>query len=175
MQSGDSMIQVSVKSLPPFTAGGETLQMGLLDIGDLEALWQIEQRAHAHPWQRPHLASSLEKHVCVGLSVVGQSRVAADRIGYGILSFAADEAELLLLVLDSAWQGRGIGTVFLQQLLQLARQRARAVFLEVRASNVVAQAVYEKIGFNQVGLRPRYYPGLNNRREDAIIYAIELE
>lgn len=160
---------------PSFVADGETLQLGLLGSTDLESIWQIEQRAHANPWQRQHLASSLENHICVGVYPAGASGESPDWVGYGVLAFAADEAELLLLVLDSAWQGRGVGTVFLHQLLQFARQRARTLFLEVRASNLIAQAVYEKLGFNQAGIRPNYYPGVNNRREDALIYALELD
>lgn len=159
----------------PFTAGGESLQLGLLRSTDLESIWQIERRAHANPWQRQHLASSLDSHTCVGLQQSGQPGGSVDWIGYAVLTFAADEAELLLLVVDTAWQGRGIGTVFLNQLLRFARMRARTLFLEVRTSNATAQAVYEKLGFNQVGLRPNYYPGANNRREDAVIYAIELD
>ena len=49
------------------------------------------------------------------------------------------------------------------------------MFLEVRASNEPAIALYEKIGFNQVGIRSRYYPsGKGGRPEDALLYALDL-
>jgi len=51
-----------------------------------------------------------------------------------------------------------------------AKLRARIVTLEVRASNIVAQSLYYKYGFNQVGLRRGYYM---DNKEDAIIMSTE--
>ena len=49
---------------------------------------------------------------------------------------------------------------------------SRCLTLEVRASNTPAQALYEKLGFAQVGRRPKYY---QNPREDALILRKEWE
>jgi ribosomal-protein-alanine acetyltransferase len=55
-------------------------------------------------------------------------------------------------------RGRGIGRGLLRELLETARNRnAREVFLEVRADNPVAQALYESEGFVEIGRRARYY------------------
>ena len=59
-------------------------------------------------------------------------------------------------------------------MLDLARWHgARQVFLEVRPSNPGAIALYRAEGFNEIGLRPNYYPAAKGR-EDAIVMAIEL-
>jgi ribosomal-protein-alanine N-acetyltransferase len=59
-------------------------------------------------------------------------------------------------------------------LLDLARwHRAERVFLEVRPSNPLAHAMYERAGFNEIGRRPGYYPSRRGR-EDAIVMAMEL-
>ena len=47
----------------------------------------------------------------------------------------------------------------------------RTLFLEVRASNTQAIALYDALYFNEVGVRPNYYPNKNGRREDALIMA----
>ena len=71
-------------------------------------------------------------------------------------------------------QGRGHGRHLVQRLIDLARwHRAERLFLEVRPSNPVAQVLYESLGFNEIGRRPRYYPAKNGR-EDAIVMAMEL-
>ena len=60
------------------------------------------------------------------------------------------------------------------RLLDLARwHHAERVFLEVRPSNTHAIALYDTMGFNEIGRRPNYYPGKRGR-EDALVMAIEL-
>ena len=96
-------------------------------------------------------------------------------LGYGVLSIAADEAHLLNLCSAPGQQGQGLGQRMLQALLKIAGGHgAQRVFLEVRPSNRRAVALYERSGFNEIGRRPRYYPAINNGREDAIVMAMEL-
>jgi len=58
--------------------------------------------------------------------------------------------------------------------MELARERgASQMFLEVRLSNTVALNLYRNRGFNEVGMRKNYYPGVSGR-EDALILATEL-
>lgn len=135
---------------------------------DLAEIFAIEQRSHAHPWRLENLRSSLNSHTCIGLKHQGLW------VAYGVLSFVVGEAELLLFTVDKNWQGRGLGTGFLRELLVAAGQKASTLFLEVRESNQRAIQLYENLGFNQVGVRPGYYPLPKGGREDALLYAVEL-
>ena len=62
---------------------------------------------------------------------------------------------------------QGIAAALLQRLLEdLARMGSHSLTLEVRKSNAPAISLYEKLGFVQIGCRPRYY---RNPKEDALI------
>jgi ribosomal-protein-alanine N-acetyltransferase len=101
-------------------------------------------------------------------------RLAGDIIGYGILQVAADEAHLLNLCIDKSAQHQGFARVMLERLLyQAASRNANVVFLEVRPSNPRAIELYQRAGFNQVGLRKGYYDARNGR-EDALVMAFYL-
>lgn len=90
------------------------------------------------------------------------------------MTSVAREAELLLLVLDKPWHGKGIASAFLRQLIELIGSHADNLFLEVRPSNLAAVHLYEAVGFNQIGERPNYYPGVRGQREDALLYGLSL-
>lgn len=97
-----------------------------------------------------------------------------DMIGYGIMQVAADEAHILNLCIDEPHQKQGFARLLLEHLIQLARQRrANIVFLEVRPSNPRAIDLYERSGFNEVGVRKGYYDSASGR-EDAIVMARNL-
>jgi len=91
--------------------------------------------------------------------------VVADRVtigralvGFILTRWAADEAEILSIAVDAAARGRGLGGKLLQRNLQrLVALGVRAVFLEVGADNAAALALYQRMGFEQVGKRERYY------------------
>jgi len=88
-------------------------------------------------------------------------------LGYVIAHRAADEAEILNLAVVPEGRRRGIGRALVAALLEaLARDGAKAVFLEVRASNTAAHALYRQFRFLPVGRRSRYY---RNPTEDAVI------
>lgn len=150
-----------------FSFDGKSFSIERLSESDLPALLAIERRSHLYPWSQQNFSSSLQAYTCVGL------KQKSEWVGYAVLAFAAGEAELLLFVLDKRWQGRGLAAVFLRHLLEWSATRAQTVFLEVRASNHRAIALYEAVGFNQVGERPNYYPASSGKREHALIYAYE--
>jgi [ribosomal protein S18]-alanine N-acetyltransferase len=70
-------------------------------------------------------------------------------------------------------QGEGIGALMLTALVEEARRRDEPmVGLEVRADNVVAQRLYERFGFEQVGVRKGYYQPSNT---DAVLMVLNLK
>lgn len=158
----------SVFSSGEFTCHNQSFCCKPLTLNDLPLVLGVELRAHKTPWKESHLCSSLTQHQCIG--VWSGSKLC----GYGIVSFVVGEAELLLFVLDVPWQGRGIAKRFLQKLLCQAKLHAQQMYLEVREGNAAAIALYESVGFNQVGVRPNYYPAGKGLSEDAYIYALEL-
>jgi len=79
-------------------------------------------------------------------------------VGYAGLAVAADQADVQTIAVDERYRRRGIGAALLEALLaEAARRGATAVYLEVRADNAPAQAMYERFGFERIGLRRRYY------------------
>jgi ribosomal-protein-alanine N-acetyltransferase len=79
-------------------------------------------------------------------------------VAYLLALEVADEIELLQLVVDPRLRRRGVGRLLVDELLAFGRTRgARAVHLEVRASNGPAQALYEGAGFALEGRRRSYY------------------
>ena len=87
------------------------------------------------------------------------------------MSAAVGECHLLNLCVHPDWQGRGLGRRLLLRLFAIGKaNNADTAFLEVRASNRRAIALYESEGFCEIGLRRGYYPA-GDKREDAIVMA----
>lgn len=88
-------------------------------------------------------------------------------MGYAGLLFSLTDGHITTIAVDPDRQGAQIGTRLLLVLLREAISRgATAVTLEVRASNVAAQALYRRFGFVPVGTRKGYY---RNPDEDALV------
>jgi N6-L-threonylcarbamoyladenine synthase len=95
-------------------------------------------------------------------------------VGYGGLSKvpSSDQSDIQTVALSPAVRGRGWGRQLTQRLITEARRlSARQVFLEVRADNPVAQALYESLGFKEIDRRRGYYQPAG---VDAIIMCLEL-
>jgi len=87
--------------------------------------------------------------------------------GFAGFWIMVDEAHITSIATGGEYCGQGIGEILLQSVFDIAADRlVRVVTLEVRVSNSVAQSLYTKYGFNEVGLRRGYY---TDNREDAII------
>ncbi|MFC1925787.1 ribosomal protein S18-alanine N-acetyltransferase, partial [Chloroflexota bacterium] len=92
-------------------------------------------------------------------------------LGYASMWLMVDEAHLTSIAVRETHRRRGVGELLLISIIDLAMHlKAQIVTLEVRSSNLAAQALYEKYGFIEVGLRRGYY---SDDGEDAVIMTAE--
>lgn len=136
---------------------------------DLPAVISIERACYPIPWSENVFRECLRgKNLCFVL-VKG-----SDIVGHAVVSVVLDETHLLNLCVSPDFARQGFGRYFLKQLIQGAIDRDSTLFfLEVRASNDIARQLYFSEGFNEVGVRPNYYPAQAGR-EDAILMTLEL-
>jgi ribosomal-protein-alanine N-acetyltransferase len=141
--------------------------ISLLTPDDLAQAFAIECRSHAFPWSEKTFASNQgERFINLRLDVDGKM------VAFAITQVVLDEASLFNIAVDPAFQRRGFGRQLLQHLIdELIKRDVLTLWLEVRASNLPAIALYEQLGFNQVSRRPNYYPTASDR-EDAILMAL---
>jgi ribosomal-protein-alanine N-acetyltransferase len=93
--------------------------------------------------------------------------------GYIVARLTANELHINNVAVREKYRRRGIGSTLLARILTEGRRlAATAAFLEVRAGNSLAQALYEKCGFRGIGRRPNYYSA---PLEDAVIMSAQLE
>jgi len=136
---------------------------------DAAGLVAIERRAFSDPWSEASFREALTSPWSFGL--VAEARRAP--AGYLIGREVAGTGEVLNLAVAPEFRRRGIGGALLDAgLAALRRRKVDEVFLEVRESNISAQALYVGHGFRPVGQRAAYY---RNPREDALVLRLELE
>lgn len=88
-------------------------------------------------------------------------------VGYGGMWIIIDEAHITNIAVHPEFRGSGIASMLLEALFEICKlEGVTAMTLEVRKSNIVAQNLYGKFGFQQEGLRKGYY---EDNKEDAII------
>ena len=127
---------------------------------------ELENQCFSDPWSRQTLRAALEDENSFTL-LAGQNGAIC---GYAMSWSLWDEGELTNLAVAPNARGQGIGATLLQAVLdECANRGATTIFLEVRADNEVAQGLYRKFGFIQVGLRRDYY----GRGADAIVMKTE--
>ena len=130
---------------------------------------ELEKQCFSDPWSEKSVATELENPLSLWLVALEGDTVA----GYVGSQTVMGETDMMNVAVSPAYRRRGIARELIQALLrELARQGSHRLTLEVRASNAPARALYESLGFAQVGRRPNYY---RNPKEDALILGKEWE
>jgi ribosomal-protein-alanine N-acetyltransferase len=128
---------------------------------DLSQLAQMHAAAFATAWTENALRDLLD--------APGTFAFACDE-GFIVVRAAADEAEILTLAVRPQQRRRGLGTMMVREAAAHAHQQgSRHLFLEVAQSNGSALALYERLGFAEVGRRKAYYAVAPGKYDDALI------
>jgi len=136
---------------------------------DLTEVAGIEAKSYAFPWSESIFRDCLRVgYTCRALDLAGQI------IGYGVMSLGAGEAHILNLCVREEFRIVGFGRRLLEHMLERAAASGIGeAFLEVRPSNLAAIRLYQRLGFEQIGIRRGYYQAPDGR-EDAIVLKLNL-
>ena len=149
---------------------------------DLDRLMAVMQAgfdpAYGEAWNRRQVEDALLMGNCTyGLAGAhgGEPEPGEPAAGFYLSRHGYEEAELLLIAVDPAHRGKGIGGTLLARFAAEARTRgAQRLLLEMRRGNP-AESLYRRFGFQQIGERPNYYRTASGARLDAVTFAFDCE
>lgn len=143
------------------------MRMRPMQHNDLASIMVIENQAYPHPWTTGNFKDSLAAGY-VGEVLVDQGVM----VGYLVWMRVVDEAHLLNFTIAPARHRRGLGQWMLMKWMDGLRTLGiERVLLEVRPSNRAALRLYQRNGFDEIGMRKGYYPDNDGQREDALVLA----
>ena len=127
----------------------------------------LERVCFSDPWSEKSILSELENPLSCWLVAMDGEHLA----GYVGSQTVLGETDMMNLAVDPDYRRKGLGKELILSLIEALRQReSRCLTLEVRDSNAPARALYEGLGFQEIGRRKNYY---RNPKEDALIYKKE--
>ncbi len=136
---------------------------------DIERIVKIERLSFRYPYPMELLKSYIARSNACFLV----AEVDGEIVGYAIAEHERNTlGHLISIAVSPQWRGKGIGKALLRAVLRKLKERGvQKVYLEVRKNNLIAQHLYESVGFKCTGEIPNYYPD----GEDAVIMVLHLD
>jgi ribosomal-protein-alanine N-acetyltransferase len=142
-------------------------EVRIMKFDDLERVMEIENESFSDPWSR----KSYEFEVAGNrFSIPIVLEVNNEIIGHAVVWKIFEELHIATIAIVPEYRGQGWGEFLLSSLMEMAAG-AEFALLEVRPSNTGAIRLYEKFGFEKVGMRRHYY----RNGEDALIMRKEFK
>ncbi len=139
------------------------IEIKLMTADHVRTISELEKLCFSDPWNEASIASELNNPLSHWLVAMDGDTLA----GYVGSQTVMDETDMMNIAVHPDFRRRGIAEALVNALVtDLNARGSHCLTLEVRASNAPAQALYEKLGFIQVGLRKNYY---RHPKEDACI------
>ena len=140
-----------------------------MTLADASAVHAIEAATFAIPWSLQSFEEEMTRNACARY-LVAQTPT-GDIIGFAGVWVVIDEGHITNIAVRKDYRGQGIGRLLTAGLMQYAANMGvQYMTLEVRKTNLIAQALYRKLHFIQLGVRKRYY---EDNGEDALLYVCQ--
>ena len=134
-----------------------------MTVDDISQVAEIERQIFSIPWSEKAFRDSMESDNTIYIVAKKNNNVA----GYAGMYLSFEEGNITNVAVNPLSRRKGIGEKIVRDILNRAYEKGvRDVFLEVRETNSVAIALYEKIGFKEEGIRKNFY---DKPRENALI------
>jgi len=138
-----------------------------MTLEDIQAVAEIETRCFSQPWSEKSFEDSISREDTIFLVCEDSSGLVTGYIGM-YLSF--DEASITNVAVSPEFRKRGCGEQLVASAKEAVKEaNAETIFLEVRVSNTPAISLYKKLGFEELGIRKKFY---EHPVEDAIIMKV---
>lgn len=141
-----------------------------MQLNDIDQVLNIERQSFPHPWSRDAFESEILINKYALYFVL---ECEGTVIGYCGSWVIIDEAHITNIALLPEYRGKKLGEFLLRKMIELFKEKnVIKITLEVRVSNIVAQSLYRKFGFQDGGIRKNYY---TDNQEDALVMWVNLE
>lgn len=142
----------------------EILKMTLFDLDEITPILSTEFDDF---WNINTLKGELKNQNSTYFIAKNQNEI----IGFGGIWRSIDDVHITDIVIKKTFRGNGIGSLLLEKLIKTSKsEKFKSITLEVNNKNTIAQKLYLKYNFKEVGIRKNYYNGT----EDAIIMTLEI-
>ena len=132
------------------------------------SVYKIEKESFSDAWTMEMISDTFIQDNFIGFVAEEDEKV----IGYIALTYCLDEAEINIIAVTREFRRKGVASALLNKVYEtLIEAGIDKIFLEVRRSNKSAQNLYNKHGFTFIGVRPKYYKGV----EDALLMRKDLK
>lgn len=136
------------------------------NLEDLQSISNILETDFDDFWNYNTLKNDIESTISSSFCYIINNQI----IGFASISIILDVAELNIIVIRKSCRGNGYSSILLKYLIDFAKSKnCNKINLEVSTINNVAIKLYKKFGFKQVGIRHKYYNGI-----DALLFTLEL-
>ena len=136
---------------------------------DMESVMAIETACFEFPWREDDFIRCLRQRNCIGMVAEYDEEI----VGFMIYELHKNQIHVLNFATNSGVQREGVGAQMVKKLVgKLSQQRRNRIVLEVRESNLPAQAFFKSQGFIAESILRDYY---DETDEDAYVFTFRLD
>lgn len=138
-----------------------------MDYSDIDEVVRIEKACFSMPWSKESFLSSMDSgNTAFFIAAAADGKA----VGYAGIQHILDEGYVTNIAALPLYRRLGIGRLLLEKLINFAiEKKLSTLSLEVRPTNINAIALYESVGFVQIGFRKNFY---QKPTEDCIIMTL---
>ena len=139
------------------------IKLDKMTMEDTAHIALLDKECFAIPWSEDSFRAEMENIFATYIVAKDEDKC----IGYCGFWQAYDEGDITNVAVDTDYRRQHIGSRLIEEMIRRAKNmKLELLTLEVRRSNIAAQGLYEKYGFEVIGERKAYY---SDNREDALI------
>lgn len=134
------------------------IEISEMTLNDFEKIKENLQIEFDEFWKPSILKSELESENSKYIVAKENSKI----VGFAGIILLPDDAEITNIVTKKSERKKGIGNLLLAKIIEIAKNERNSISLEVNEKNEIAIKLYKKYGFEKVGIRKKYYNGIDN-------------
>lgn len=135
----------------------DNIKISDMTFDDYKSIYPVYNTEFDEFWSLENLKSELDNPNSKCIVAKLDEKI----VGFAGVWFSVDDAHITNIVVHKAFRHKGIGSMLLEELIELAKIKS-SLTLEVNTQNETAYKLYSKYGFTNLGIRKKYYKGIDD-------------